>query len=696
MRVLKILGAIVLVSCVSGYPIRAQAQQTVLPGIVIYGSKSELTLDDSTSSVGVVTSEQIERGEITSFRSAFRQLSNVADSDWVDAGFTIRGVSSEGLTPGGAPLASFYIDGIQQTVNGTRRGARGLWDVEQVEVYRGPQSTLQGRAALAGAIHVKTKDPTYEPEVAVRAGVGTHATRDAAAMFNIPIVAGGLALRVAAEYSTSENDINYPTYETFPLFERFSTAEYGQIRAKLLMEPGVGTNTKGVLTYSFSKDSPHLDDIGGPALGFNFNDKRGDFNLPTFTEARTADNHNLGYELRTDLAAGLTFTSLSTFSHNLTDRPSVNLGAAGETNVVLGEQKQSILTQELRLNYTGARVKAVAGIYLAREKTDAFFERPNFFGFARDDSRDTRDTDNAALFGELTYEFVPTWSIIAGGRADHTKVDVTSSFIRTFFGGGGTDNSFSGSFSETNFLPKIGLKKDLTPNQSLALVYSEGFRTGGVSQQRSTGRIETVDPEKAANYELSYKGSFMSNRLSLSGNVFYTQFTGQQVEVQPDPSDPASQFTTNAGKSSSRGFEIEAKYNPTSSVSTFLSVGYVDTNFDEFNSAEFGDLSGLPFPEAPKWSIAFGANYKMQSGWFAGFDAKYTDDFLARFGQDPQEFVDGYFVVNAQAGYETDNVAVRFYAENLFDNSYFVYNDNDIAATLGPRRVVGVRATLKN
>lgn len=89
-------------------------------------------------------------------------MANVMDGDWADAGFIIRGVSSEGLVPGSAPLATLYIDGVQQTVRGARRGARGLFDVEQVEVYRGPQSTLSGRAAMAGAIYIKTKDPTFE------------------------------------------------------------------------------------------------------------------------------------------------------------------------------------------------------------------------------------------------------------------------------------------------------------------------------------------------------------------------------------------------------------------------------------------------------------------------------------------------------------------------------------------------------
>jgi len=94
------------------------------------GSKISKSIADTTASVAIVSEEDIEFQQLNQFRDAFRTVGNVLDADWVDAGFVIRGVNSRGLAPGGAPLASLYIDGIEQTVNGTRWGARGLWDVE--------------------------------------------------------------------------------------------------------------------------------------------------------------------------------------------------------------------------------------------------------------------------------------------------------------------------------------------------------------------------------------------------------------------------------------------------------------------------------------------------------------------------------------------------------------------------------------
>ena len=273
----------------SSWRLRSYAQETAQPidlgTVTIYGAKDATTLNDTSASVGIVTEQEIADSLLRTFRDAFRRLANVLDADWNDAGFIIRGVNSEGFVPGGAPLASVYVDGVQQTVYGARRGARGLWDVEQMEVYRGPQSTLSGRAALAGAIYIKTKDPTFEREAAASATVGNQEWVGTALMFNTPLVDDQLAFRFAGEFERSVTDINYPLYEPFDRYDDFTTDSYYNLRGKLLFQPSEMPETRALLTYSFAHDAPTLDDIGGPGLGFNFDDRRGDFNDPVFSEA---------------------------------------------------------------------------------------------------------------------------------------------------------------------------------------------------------------------------------------------------------------------------------------------------------------------------------------------------------------------------------------------------------------------------
>jgi iron complex outermembrane recepter protein len=664
---------------------------TILDKITIYGAKDANTLNDTSASVGVVTEQEIADGLIRTFRDAFRRLANVMDADWNDAGFIIRGVNSEGFVPGGAPLASVYIDGVQQTIYGARRGARGLWDVEQMEVYRGPQSTLSGRAALAGAIYVKTKDPTFDKEAEVSVTVGNNDRVGTALMFNAPLIDDQLAVRFAGEFDRSKSDINYPLYEPFARYDDFTTDAYYNLRGKVLFTPGEMPETRALLSYSFAHDAPTIDDIAGPGLGFDFDDWRGDSNDPVFSEARSTDVHNVGLEVTHDFSDALRLTSMTGFTHSFVDRPSVNEGTPGETNVLIGDRTDLMGTQEFRLNYEGDRVKWVAGLYGSYEELDAQFDRTSF-DFRNDISRSQWETANLATFGEVTYEFVPTWKVTAGGRVDYTAQDQTEFFSRQQPLGGPTSvlTDFTSSIEEVNFLPKLGISKDITEEHTVGFVFSQGFRTGGGGFDRVAGTPYTYEPEEASNYELFYKGIFLDERLRMNANVFYTDFTNQQVEMRTDPLDPLSNRIVNAASSHSYGFEIEPNFDVTEQFTAFASIGYVHTRFDEFSDANLGDLAGLPFPEAPEWSVGFGGRYTFQNGVYVGGDAKYTSSYLARFGTLPHDAIDSRVIVNLQAGYKTERWEINAFAENLLDEEYFVYNDNDIAATLGKRRAFGV------
>lgn len=670
----------------SGQNTNENASPLALGPVTVYGARTAQTLSDVTASIGIVTDEDIDRRELRSFRESFRLLGNVRDSDFNDSGIVIRGINSEGLTPGGDPLATFYIDGVQQTVQGTRRGARGLWDVEQVEVYRGPQSTLAGRAALAGAIYLKTKDPTFDFEAAGEAVAGTQQTREGAAMVNLPLVDDQVALRLATQYQRSESDLNYPTYQRFDSFDEYQENEFFSLRGKLLIEPKRLPDTRALLTYSYSEDSPDVRDIGGPALGFDFDDERGDFNTPNFAEVRRTEVHNFGVELTHDITNALVFTSQTGFSRSDTDRPSVNAGTEGETDIVTGDFVQTLLTQELRLNYFGDRTDATLGLYGAYDKEDAGFRRPDFFGFASDISETDDEAWNGALFGEVTYEFFPSWKIVGGGRLDHTKQEGSSFFSRNAV----PVTDFSFSRTETVFLPKIGLVKEFGPDHTVGFTVQRGFRAGGAGVQRSTGDVFDFDPEFAWNYEFSYKGQLFNDRVRLGANLFFLDLTNQQIETLSDPLDPASSITANAAESSSLGFELEAQAFITEELSGFFSVGFLDTEFETFDLAGVGDLSGQAFPEAPKWNLSAGAFYEHPSGLFLGSDIEYTGDFNARIGTPPQDRLDSFFLVNAQLGFRYEHFKASLFATNLFDEEYFVFADNDVASTLGRGRFVGL------
>ncbi|MBN9033418.1 MAG: TonB-dependent receptor [Rhizobiales bacterium] len=675
---------------------------TVLAPIMIYGSRNATTLNDTSASVGILTADEIADSQVRSIRDGFQRMANVMDGDWTDAGFVIRGVNSEGLVPGGAPLATLYVDGVQQTVRGARRGARGLFDVEQLEVYRGPQSTLSGRAAMAGAIYVKTKDPVFEREGELSGTVGTGNLYGTAFMVNTPLMEDVLALRIAGEFQRNKNDINYPTFESYDRYNEFTHDTYYQIRGKVLFEPAEMPETRALLSYSFSHDDPYVRDIGGPAgaMGFSFDEERGDYQIPAYTEYRPTRVHNVGLDVTHDFTDELKLTSLTALSYSDTDRFSPNYGTAGEVNTYHGYYKEWIASQEVRLNYSGEKWNWVGGAYFAFEDEKNFYDRtiPLTQTIGRNQvQHNTQKSFNAAIFGEATYEFVPTWKVTLGGRLDYTDQDITQHLVRTQPLGGTTTvlTNYGASFDEINFVPKIGLSKELSDTQTVGVTYSQGFRTGGASYNSLSASAYSYEPETASTYEIFYKGSFLDERLKLNSNVFFTRYSDQQVQMQFDPADPLTRRILNAASSEAWGFEIEPSFKVNDNLETFVSLGYVHTEFKDFNDLTYGNLSGLPFPEAPEWTIGLGARYTFDNGVFVGTDAKYTSRYLARLGSLPHDYLDSRWIVNMQAGYKADRWEINAFVQNLLDEKYFVYNDNNIAATLGERRRAGLNLKVK-
>lgn len=663
-----------------------------LDAIAVYGARNARTLQDVSASVGVVRAEEIEDGEIRYLRDSFRLLGNVMSSATLNAGFVIRGMSSEGFVPAGAPAGSLYVDGILQTRYNARFGARSLWDAEQVEVYRGPQSTLSGRAAMIGAIYLKSKDPTFEKEIEISGTAGNNDLYGTAFVVNTPLVGDQMALRVSGSFEQSKTPIAYPTFVNYAGYDDLTTEISQNIRAKLLVTPSSLPDTRALLTYSYSNDRPNERLIGiGP--GFDLDDHRGDFYDPvTYAEYRAVKVHNLGLEVTHDFSDTLRLTSMTGYQYGETTRRSVDADTPGTDNGIWGTVNDSIFTQEVRLNYEGDRWKWVAGLYGSQQTFDSEFDAIAY-SYYQWDQYQNRKTTNLAAFGEATYEFVPSWFVTVGGRIDYLREQIVEDNAEGLYGSTLPIVTNTADFNETNFVPKLGLSKKFGENHTTGFTFSQGFRTGGFYVNYETLEPEYYDPETANNYELFYKGSFLDNRLTINANLFFTTYQDQQVEIRPDPARPSFRITTNAASSQSWGFEFEPNFQVTERFSVFASVGYLNTRFLSFDHAEYGDLSGEAFPEAPEWTVGFGGKYFFENGIYIGADAKYTSSYTARFGVPPLDYMDARFILNAQAGYRAERWEITFYAENLLDEEYLTVVDYDatpVYGQLGPGRSVGV------
>jgi outer membrane receptor protein involved in Fe transport len=662
--------------------------------ILITGEKIERDLQQTTSSVAVVSAYQIEQARLQTLPDTFRMMANVRDADWADSGYIIRGINSEGVGgPAGRPLATVYVDGVAQTMQGARRGALGLWDVEQVEVLRGPQSTVSGRNALAGAIRIESKDPTYHWEGAARGTAGSLDTRGYAAMISGPLVEDRLAFRLAAERSHADGGIDYPFFDGMPRLDEREDDDYWQVRGKLLFQPHGEDGVRVLLSHSRSYDSPAYADVDGPSGGVGYFDREwGHQSDALFSEARSTLNHNTALEITQPLGEGLTLTSLTTHVKTETSRPSVDLGTTGDID-------EREIAQELRLNWDDTRYSAVAGLYInsGEERTWRHQQR-SWESYQRRD-RSSSDVDNYALFGEMNWHLTEQWTLIGGLRYDYEKQDYHSVSQRVDRATGALVRN-SGSGGDTHYdawLPKLGVQYQIDPQQNVGFVVQRAYRGGGTATNFLINEVYDYDPEYAWNYELSYRSLWADGRVRLNANLFRLDWEDQQVNVPQVPGDFTSDVVVNAGESNVTGFEVELGLQPATGLDVFASVGLAKTEFEEFSFVQNGvalDLAGEPFPQAPEWTAALGADYQHGSGWFIGGDLKYTGTTTSRSQLEgaAKDRLPVYTLLNLRTGYAGDQWRVTLWANNVTDEEYVLYRYDEPGyqlATVGRERVVG-------
>ena len=227
----------------------------ILEEVIVYGSKLDETPVEVTDSVARVSGDRLDQKQLRSAGDVFRLLGNVRAPQFSDGGFVIRGINSqspdaENISGQQAPLSSIFVDGVALTQQASFRGPQGLWDVESLEVFRGPQSTLQGKNSLAGAVVLKTKDPEFTRGGSLRTTYGEYNQKEVALMLNAPL-SDEWAVRFTYENRERDSFVDAPNLRQFQRYEDFNTSTSRQFRAKLLFEPAT-IPLRSLFTYSYS------------------------------------------------------------------------------------------------------------------------------------------------------------------------------------------------------------------------------------------------------------------------------------------------------------------------------------------------------------------------------------------------------------------------------------------------------------
>lgn len=686
----------------------------VLDEITVQGEKVSRDYFRTFTSIGVVTEQDLRDFNITTLTQAFNVLANTRSFVTADGNnsFAVRGLNAEGVTQPSraAPIISVIIDGAPQNVEAMRRGSRGLWDVEQVEVLRGPQSTLQGRNSLGGSVLIKTKDPTFTPEAIIDGSVGGLSTRSGAFAVSAPLVDDQVAFRISGQISRETKDITY----TDPTVKDLREDEFEQIRAKLLIKPHAVPGLKALLSFSRTHDKPGWNAVTGP----DFFARRFDPTVGYAAEFRDTYVNRYGADISYEIAPGWTLTSLSTLSDT-------DLSIKSPAGAILqrGDKRDGRdFSQDLRLSFDppGSKLSGVVGLFAGRYTTDidSYLSTSALLPFGIptatvQDLKANTATTSLAAYADLRYRVLDRWTLLGGGRLVHDRVAgrytgealdlaATQYNVGMCMVLGCVPTPVYGRLDErssvTNpvFLPKIGIAFDITPDQTVAATATRGYRSGFSEAVAGTTTLRTVSPEYLWSYELAYRSKWFDNRLQFNANAFYYDYKNQQI-LTYNPSFPGQTVTENSGKSHAYGAEIEARWRPIEELTLFSSLGLLKTRFDRAVTA-VGDLRGNEFPEAPAVTFAAGATWRHRSGFFIGADASYTDGFYSAgdLTNTPSRHIKSFMLVNAQAGYENEYGTVALFARNLLDKQYLTsIDETGLSATIGDGRLVGVRGTLR-
>lgn len=682
--ILLLLVATLVVCHLTSSPVFAQEQDAgeetqktviVLKEVVVEGEKRTRNLQDTTSSVAIFDDEDLQQTNAQHLRDIVTRMPNVQSTG--DNSFSIRGIATFGFSTNAEQLIAMYLDGAfvrQKNVT-----PFSTWDMEQVEVFRGPQSTTQGRNALAGAILFRSKNPEFKTGADAQAKLGNNGLYQVSAAVTGPILESGLALRLSADRQRDEGDVKN-TVTGNP--SNYYNSDV--LRAKLLWEPDSINGLSALLSHTYGDVAIGLDDVPLDTVRQRTVDYNRDPRWHGLTNITSA-------EITYALDDTWSVTSRSYYQEQDTNRYQDTDFGPIDASLLNQTLLNYDYTQEVRLNFEDYRAfSGYVGLYHANLDQDSRWSVDGSLalvlpGLGLDDVFISRSTaqltaqDNYAAFADFDYALNDKWTINAGARYDYEEqtVSVTNTTGATSplpppladrLGIGQT----RATANETNFsafLPKGGVSYHWTDDVTTSFTVQRGYRAGGSGSSFFSSTPYAFDPEFTWNYEVALRSQWLQKRVTLNANVFFTQWVDQQVDTNLGI--PNDNVTVNAGESELYGFEIQANHFPESieGLEVYSTFGYVNTEFKEF--VLLGeDLSGNRFPHASDFSLNVGGNYYFLDHWFAGGNVSYRSDFYSDVQNTAENEVSGFTLVNAKVGYAGDRLGILVFGNNILNKNY--------------------------
>jgi len=672
------------------------------------------SLQDLSVSIQAVTQGAIEASGITDL-SSLGQLApsvNIVDVN----GNGSPQISMRGITAGSfkgdsvqdQALTSVYLDDMSLSAPGFTPNIE-LFDIQRVEVLRGPQGTLYGNGAMGGNVRFVTNKANFEEFAAkVEAGVSSvdeggtgYSTKG---MVNLPL-SDTLALRLVATHQEDPGFIDNITLDD----DDDNELSRSNLRASLRYAPTDNLEITGNIFYQEqqlgdSTNSISYADDGSSVI------KVSDLTTAHFGETKQDNEmavYSLNVEYQTDWVNLVSTTSFldreySTES-NTYDVLVAFVGVQAEDSPIVHEFAQEDFSQEIRVSSADAEsdLQWLVGGYYSKQKLqyDLEYIVPGFtdiveatygapielvfgapttaFGVGGNGPLDSLfygDTSNEqeqlGFFGELTYRLTDKLELLAGWRWSDWEQDYSQHYAG-FFNGGETLNTGDDSFEKTTY--KLSVSYDLSEDAMIYASKSTGFRFGGINDQiplscGANDAGQNFEPDNITNLELGAKTSWFDNKLT--ANVTAYQSEWKNVQSQVALSHCGFAYKNNQGEQESKGVEFEISALPMNNLLMSLSGAYLEAEFVKGNTAS-GAEKGDPAPYVPKLSLSASGEYtfplNQELDGFVRLSYQYTDERSADYNLARTIQLPSYEIVNLRTGVKANDWSVTAFANNLLN-----------------------------
>ena len=560
------------------------------------------------------------------------------------------------------PSVGMIIDGIDFTGIGS---IADLFDVQQVEVFRGPQGTRFGANALAGMFNITTNAPTDEFEGSIKIDAGNYNSYGLGVALSGP-ASDSVNYRVAANHYQSDGFIENTYLNKSDTNNRDETTLRGKVSIEASQDLTIDLSAfyfdfdNGYDAFSLDNnrttlsDEPGVDQQETNALAAKFT-YQGFDNFTLVTLLSHADTE-LTYGYDEDWA----YVGIS--DPDVIENPDFAYWEYSSVDYYFRDK--STQTIELRaLSNKGSELfndttTWVTGVYFKQDSEDLLRQ----YTYLDSDFNSTFDSQTIAIYGQLDSQLNDQWLLTSGLRIEQRSADYINS------------DGFNDSPNDTMVGGKLVLSYQQNEDAFWYGSVNRGYKAGGANTDGSLpAELRTFEPEYILNYELGYKVSLLDNAAYVRTALFYMDRTDVQVKSSKtiEREDGSSEFIAylgNAATGTNVGVEIEAGWQLNDMLELYGSLGLLETEFNDFINAEGESLNGRAQAHAPNYQFNVGLNYQPNENWLANLSMDGKDSFY--YSDSHNERSKSVNLLNASLSYLNDNYQVKLWARNLTDEDY--------------------------